>query len=87
MVVSYLSLMRLTSPPVDESAYELRRQPGAVVVVKEERVTLNKGRERIRLKVVNTGDRPIQVKPLIPQLRLASYVNANDVGWNSLSIY
>ncbi|KAJ9151999.1 Urease [Pleurostoma richardsiae] len=41
-------------------AYELTKQPGAVVPVKG-KVTLNEGRKRIRLKVTSKGDRPIQV--------------------------
>jgi len=41
--------------------YEAEKQPGAIVVVKNERITLNKGRKRIQLKVVSKGDRPIQV--------------------------
>lgn len=44
-------------------AYELERMPGAVVAVKGDqgRIVLNKDRKRIRLKVTNKGDRPIQV--------------------------
>ncbi|KAI6108159.1 hypothetical protein F5141DRAFT_1121071 [Pisolithus sp. B1] len=34
--------------------------PGAIVA-KKERIVINRGRERIRLKVTNNGDRPIQV--------------------------
>ncbi|KWU45181.1 urease [Rhodotorula sp. JG-1b] len=34
--------------------------PGAIVVRKEP-IRINEGRERVRLKVTNTGDRPIQV--------------------------
>ncbi|GAM84854.1 hypothetical protein ANO11243_028560 [Dothideomycetidae sp. 11243] len=45
----------------DASEYEPQRQPGAVVAVKDGRITLNPGRKRIKLKVVSKGDRPIQV--------------------------
>ncbi len=48
-------------PVPDPTEYEPKKQPGAVVVVKDKRVTLNEGRKRIRLKVVSKGDRPIQV--------------------------
>ncbi|KAK5992654.1 Urease [Cladobotryum mycophilum] len=40
--------------------HEPIRQPGAVIAVKE-KLTLNKGRKRIRLQVTSKGDRPIQV--------------------------
>lgn len=42
-------------------AFEPSAQPGAVVAVKDAKVTLNPGRKRIRLRVTSTGDRPIQV--------------------------
>jgi len=48
-------------PPADPAAYEPKNQPGAVIVVKDKKITLNEGRKRIRLKVVSKGDRPIQV--------------------------
>lgn len=48
--------------PIDEE-FLPEKQPGAVVVVKGHRITLNADRPRIRLKVVSKGDRPIQVQP------------------------
>jgi urease len=47
-------------PIVDASEYERENLPGAIIA-KNERIVLNRGRERIKLKVTNTGDRPIQV--------------------------
>lgn len=47
-------------PVVDASEYTPENLPGAIVA-KKERIILNQGRERIKLKVTNTGDRPIQV--------------------------
>lgn len=47
-------------PPAPPEAYEPARQPGAVVAVKGE-LTLNESRKRIRLRVTNRGDRPVQV--------------------------
>ena len=44
----------------DDEEYQAEKMPGAVVVVKG-KVTLNSGRKRIKLKVTNHGDRPIQV--------------------------
>lgn len=38
----------------------LESLPGAIIA-KKERIIINRGRERIRLKVTNNGDRPIQV--------------------------
>ncbi|KAI1198148.1 hypothetical protein F5X97DRAFT_300061 [Nemania serpens] len=48
-------------PPSPASAYDTEKAPGAVVVVKDRRVTLNEGRRRVRLSVTSRGDRPIQV--------------------------
>lgn len=40
--------------------YTRKNAPGAVVVRKEP-ITLNAGREQVKLRVTNKGDRPIQV--------------------------
>lgn len=40
--------------------YAPDQMPGAVIV-KKERIVINAGREKIRLRVNNDGDRPIQV--------------------------
>lgn len=47
-------------PLADDEEYKAEKQPGALRVVKG-KITLNKGRKRIRLKVRSKGDRPIQV--------------------------
>lgn len=47
--------------PTDIRVYEPDWQAGAVVVVKDQKIVLNEGRNRIKLKVVSKGDRPIQV--------------------------
>src|ERR1700728_3468444 len=47
-------------PIVDASEYERERLPGAIIA-KKERIVINKGRNRLKLKITNTGDRPIQV--------------------------
>ena len=50
-------------PLADSAEYALEKAPGAVVVVRGEGevVKLNEGRKRIRLKVTNKGDRPVQI--------------------------
>lgn len=48
-------------PLPDSSAYDAKKQPGAIVCVKEGKIKLNPDRERIQLKVTSKGDRPIQV--------------------------
>lgn len=48
-------------PLPDSSAYEPKKQAGAVVCVKEGKIKLNADRKRIQLKVISKGDRPIQV--------------------------
>jgi urease len=47
-------------PLPDTELYKPEKQPGALVVAKG-RITINEGRNRIALKVVNKGDRPVQV--------------------------
>lgn len=47
-------------PDPDPADYEPHKVPGAVIAVKD-RVSLNEGRKRIKLKVMSKGDRPIQV--------------------------
>jgi len=48
-------------PLCEPKLYEHENQPGAVVAVKKGKVNMNEGRKRIRLKVTNKGDRPVQV--------------------------
>lgn len=47
-------------PAHEPSAYAPHALPGAIIV-KDERIVINRGRERIRIKVTNNGDRPVQV--------------------------
>ncbi|KAJ8462307.1 hypothetical protein ONZ51_g10982 [Trametes cubensis] len=47
-------------PVVNPAEYSRENAPGAIVV-REERIRINQGRERIRLRVTNNGDRPIQI--------------------------
>lgn len=49
-------------PLPEPQEYASQRMPGAVIPVKEGRITLKEGRRRIQLKVVSKGDRPIQVR-------------------------
>jgi len=66
----YGSFLPLPSPsafPSNEEEEEIVKDediPGALVVGKDD-IVINPGRERIRLSVTNTGDRPIQVHPSI----------------------
>jgi len=53
-----------TFPSCDKSDYEDSNMPGAVVTVKGGKINLNKGRGRVKVKVVNRGDRAIQVRRL-----------------------
>jgi urease len=50
-------------PMTKPSEYAEEKAPGAIIARKEG-VVINKGRERINLKVTNKGDRPIQVSNL-----------------------
>ena len=47
-------------PVQDPSLYSREKLPGAIIPRKED-IVINKGRERVRLRVTNTGDRPVQV--------------------------
>ena len=47
-------------PAPEPSAYAHHALPGAIIV-KNERIVINHGRERVRIKVTNNGDRPVQV--------------------------
>lgn len=51
-------------PAVDWAPYATNKAPGAIVV-KDEDIILNQGRDRIELKVTNNGDRPIQVRAAV----------------------
>ena len=48
-------------PAVNAVDYSRENAPGAVGV-KNERIYINHGRERVKLRVTNNGDRPIQVR-------------------------
>ena len=43
-----------------EAEYAPEKAPGAIIV-KKERISINQGRRRVKLRVTNQGDRPIQV--------------------------
>ncbi|KAH8829466.1 hypothetical protein DL96DRAFT_1814677 [Flagelloscypha sp. PMI_526] len=47
-------------PAHDAADYAPEKAPGAVIA-KKERILLNKGRQRVKLRVTNNGDRPIQI--------------------------
>lgn len=47
--------------------YERANGPGAVIVKKDSPITINAGRERVKIKVANKGDRPIQVRSVLSQ--------------------
>ena len=46
--------------PVQKDPFPRENLPGSVVA-RTENIIINKGRDRIRLRVTNTGDRPVQV--------------------------
>ncbi|KIM39379.1 hypothetical protein M413DRAFT_447306 [Hebeloma cylindrosporum] len=47
-------------PAIHVSEYAAEKMPGAIIA-KKERIILNKGRERIKIRVTNNGDRPVQI--------------------------
>ncbi|PKY04401.1 urease Ure [Aspergillus campestris IBT 28561] len=48
-------------PDPDPDDYHPENIPGVILPGKHDRITLNEGRRRIKLKVMSKGDRPIQV--------------------------
>jgi urease len=63
---SYLPVPSMEEfPPFDDAAYEDRNKPGALVVAKADPIELNAGRNRVRVKVTNRGDRAVQVSLLL----------------------
>ena len=71
-------------PLPDPKEYDSHKTPGAVVPVKEGRITLKEGRKRIKLKITSKGDRPIQVRNSWIAIRGYGML-MSDVGWLSLS--
>lgn len=51
-------------PDIVPDEFEPKKMPGAVIVCRE-KIVLNHGRKRIRIKVVSKGDRPIQVSGVL----------------------
>jgi len=49
-------------PLPQADVYDVEKQPGSIICVKNKRITLNEGRKRVQLRVVSKGDRPIQVR-------------------------
>lgn len=56
-------------PIADVSEYAKEKIPGAIIA-KKERIVINRGRERVKLRVTNNGDRPVQVRLLNNPLSL-----------------
>ncbi|KAG1750080.1 urease [Suillus lakei] len=58
---SFLPLPAQDKFPAAETTVISRENLPGAIIAKKERITINKGHERIKLKVTNHGDRPIQV--------------------------
>ncbi|KDR78783.1 hypothetical protein GALMADRAFT_244327 [Galerina marginata CBS 339.88] len=74
-------------PVIDAAEYASEKMPGAIIARKES-IVLNKGRERVRLRVTNNGDRPVQIgshyhfietNPLLSFDRLKAYGKRLDI--------
>jgi hypothetical protein len=64
-------------PDIDPADYAHEKVPGAIIA-KKERIVINRGRERIRLRVTNNGDRPIQVRHHSIIIIFAEYLGRLD---------
>lgn len=58
---SFLPVPTQDKFPAAETTIIFRENLPGAIIAKKERIIINKGRERIKLKVTNHGDRPIQV--------------------------
>ncbi len=75
-------------PSFDPAEYASQSIPGAIILHKRGdhgRITINKGRERIRIRVTNHGDRPIQVNLNIFHARYDTIEKSTD--WFTLPLY
>jgi urease len=62
---SFLPIPNSALFPIDiPHADDAHRQPGAIIPA-QGRIEINAGRERVQLRVINNGDRPIQVRAFI----------------------
>ncbi|KAJ3725671.1 urease [Lentinula guzmanii] len=69
-------------PSSNPDDYAPANAPGAIIA-KKERIIINKGRERVRLRVTNNGDRPVQIGShyhFIETNRLLSFDRARAYG-------
>ncbi|KAJ3795853.1 urease [Lentinula aff. detonsa] len=69
-------------PSSNPDDYAPAKAPGAIIA-KKERIIINKGRERVRLRVTNNGDRPVQIGShyhFIETNRLLSFDRARAYG-------
>lgn len=55
-------------PAIDASEFTHEKMPGAIIAAKGGDIFLSKGRKRIRIKVTNRGDRPVQVGGILSVL-------------------
>jgi len=68
-------------PPVEESAFEHEKMPGALITVEGPDNALRKGRPRRRLRVTNKGDRAVQVSLFSPILSMGVIAYLLMVDW------
>ena len=71
-------------PLPDPQAYDSQKMPGAIIPVKDGRITVKQGRKRMKLKITSKGDRPIQVRPHSRATRRPRMLTGY-LGWLSLS--
>jgi urease len=76
---SFLPIPDQSKFPAPSKGNPPESAPGAIIV-KPGKITLNKGRTRVALKVKNCGDRPIQVrKSFFFIIQVFFYVNSIDI--------
>ena len=71
-------------PLPDPKAYDSQKFPGAVIPVKEGKITVKEGRKRIKLKITSKGDRPIQIRTQSLAIKRSRMLTGYS-GWLSLS--
>lgn len=71
-------------PEVDVRDFAHKKMSGCIIAAKSGNITLSKERKRIRLKVTNKGDRPVQVR--FANLSREQWF-ISQIGWLPLSFY
>ena len=80
---SFLPVPSINAFPVPDPKLDHPEHLPGSIIAKKGRIVINRGRERIKIRVTNNGDRPIQVNRQLdcpPKMLIST-------GWFSLQLY